>query len=136
MAKRAKMKKGDLGPDKPEGLSAVDPGEFQRLIGEINRQKGLASEYSGSAGKVTRDAIDQHGLDRKAFGFVVQLSRMDEGKRQATIRALFDYIERGGMLDQIDAFSDLTDVLSGIVDRLKGRIPNRPRDDGFESLSE
>lgn len=134
MAKRARMQKQDLGPEKPEGLASVDPGEFQRLIGEINRQKGHASEYAGAAGKLTREAIDKHALDRKAFSFVVQLSKMDEAKRQGVIRALIDYVERGGMLDQVDAFNDLTSQLKALVDRLEGRIPNRPRDEGFESL--
>ena len=128
MAKRVKMEKG-AGATSPAAASreGVSPTEFQRLVKEINRQKVLSSEYQGSAGRLTRTAIDEHHLDRVAFGFHMRLSRMDEAKRQGVIRAFFDYIERGGYLDQVDAFSDLTDQISGIVDRLKERAPPEQR---------
>lgn len=124
MAKRVKIEKGAgaTGPAEAD-RGGVAPAEFQRVVKEINRQKTLSSEYQGSAGKLTRTAIDDHQLDRVAFGFHMRLSRMDEAKRQGVLRAVFDYIERGGYLDQVDAFSDLTDQLSGLVDRLKDRSP-------------
>lgn len=129
MARRVKMEvvAGRAVAGEPEKAAGLDAGEFQRVIGEINRQKKNASEYQGMAGKLTRDAIDQHSLDRVAFAFIMRLSRMDEAKKQAAIRAFIDYAERAGFLDQLDAFSDLTDLLAGMVDRLKARIPNRPR---------
>lgn len=128
MAKRVKMEKGAgaAGPAEVD-RSWVDPSEFKRLVTEINRQKVLSSEYQGSAGKLTRDAIDKHNLNRVGFGFCMRLSTMNEAKRQDVIRSFLDYIERGGYLDQIDAFSDITDQLSGIVDRLKERTPPEPR---------
>lgn len=129
MAKRIKIEKGEgaKASDVKSDDGMVAPAEFQRLTKEINRQKVLSSEYQGSAGRLTRTAIDDHQLDRVAFGFHMRLSRMDEAKRQGVLRALFDYIERGGYLDQNDAFSDLTDQLSGMVDRLKDRTPPEPR---------
>jgi hypothetical protein len=126
MAKRVKMEKGAGATGPAEADRSIDPTEFQRIVREINRQKELSSGYQGSAGKLTRTAIEDHLLDRVAFGFHMRLSRMDEAKRQGVIRAFFDYIERGGYLDQVDAFSDLTDQLSGIVDRLKDRAPPEP----------
>jgi hypothetical protein len=130
MARRAKMTVVGGTAVEPDVAVAggMDPAEFQRVIGEINRQKKNSSEYQGMAGKLTRDAIDQHSLDRVSFGFVMRLSRMDEAKKQAAIRSFMDYAERAGFLDQQDAFSDLTDLLAGLVERLKARIPNRPRD--------
>jgi hypothetical protein len=128
MAKRVKLEKGAgaTGPAEIE-RSWIDPAEFQRIAREINRQKVLSSEYQGSAGKLTRDAIDKHNLNRIAFGFYMRLSTMDEAKRQDVIRSVFDYIERGGYLDQIDLYSDITDQLSGMLDRLKDRRPTEPR---------
>lgn len=49
-------------------------------------------------------------------------------KRQGTIRAFIDYIERAGFLDQMDAFSDVSEQVIALAERLKGRIPNRERD--------
>jgi hypothetical protein len=130
MARRARMTVvgGTAAQPEAPAVGGADPAEFQRLIAEINRQKKNSSEYQGMAGKLTRDAIDQHSLDRVAFGFVMRLSRMDEAQKQAAIRSFIDYAERAGFLDQMDTFSDLTDLMAGVVDRLKARIPNRPRD--------
>ena len=132
MARRVKMEvvAGTAVAGEPERAAGMDAAEFQRIIGEINRQKKHSSEYQGMAGKLTRDAIDQHSLDRIAFSFVMRLSRMDEAKKQAAIRAFFDYAERAGFLDQLDAFSDVTELLDAMVGRLKARIPNRPRSGG------
>lgn len=112
----------------PAAATGPDPIEFQRVITEINRQKSLGSEYNGAGGKLTREAIDTHNLDRKAFGLVTGLAKTDEVKRQGTIRALFDYIERAGFLDQMDAFSDISEQVIALADRLKARIPNRERE--------
>lgn len=122
MAKRVKHTSV---PEKPKGVA---PDEFQRIIAEINRQKSLASEYNGAGGKLTRDAIANHSLDRKAFGVVTSLAKVDEQKRQATVRALFEYVEKAGFLDQLDAFNDVTDMLAAIVERARARIPNREND--------
>jgi hypothetical protein len=123
MAKRVKHTQT---PDIPS--AGPEPGEFQRLITEINRQKSLGSEYNGAGGKLTREAIERHGLKRKPFGWVTGLHRTDEAERQATIRAFIDYIERAGFLDQMDAFSDVSEQVIALAERLKGRIPNRERD--------
>jgi hypothetical protein len=119
MAKRATMTAA------PED-KAIHQKDFQRDMSEINRQKGHATEYNGAAGKLTREAMDRHQLERAAFGFVMRLSKMDESKRQDAIRSSFKQIEATGFLDQIDAFSDLVDERHAVVERLKGKAP-KPR---------
>lgn len=128
MAKRATMKEAP-----PPSDSGIHSGDFQRDIGEINRQKGHASEYSGAAGKLTREAIDKHHLERSAFAFIMRVSKMDPVKRHDAIRSVFTQIEAAGFLDQVDAFSDLVDELQGIVTRMKSRTPNARHPD--ETLS-
>jgi hypothetical protein len=90
MARRVKLTDVSAGAPANDGgsSSAPNPAEFQRIIGEINRQKTLASEYQGSAGKLTRQSINDHRLDRDGFGFVMKLSKKDSASKQATIRAV------------------------------------------------
>lgn len=109
--------------------SRLDHAEFKRVLLEADRQSGLASEYAGSAGKVLRDAIDRMSLNRKGVQITRSLNKLDDAKRHETIRCTLEYWEAAGFFDQTDAFSDITDQLRGLLDRLTGRIPNRERDD-------
>lgn len=126
MAKRSRMKGAKGAAPERDG---IDPEEFQRLIEEFKRQKDLASEYAGHAGKVVQSAVERHGLDRPAFSMTLKLSKMEVVKQQATIRAFIQYVQKAGMLDQMDAFSDLVTELEALVETLKSRIPNEVRSD-------
>lgn len=110
-------------------VKRIDAEKFQRTVAEINRQKENASEYAGMAGKLVSTAIDQQSLDRVAFGFTLRLSRMDAAKQQAAIRNFIEYVGAAGMLDQLDAFSEIADILEDTLKMLKARIPNTPRDE-------
>lgn len=124
MAKRATMK------ETPPADTGIHAGDFQRDMAEINRQKSNASEYTGAAGKLTREAIDRHHLERAAFSFVMRVSKMDAAKRQEAIRSVFNQIEAAGFLDQVDAFNDLTADLNRILEKLEGREPKPAKADG------
>lgn len=134
MAKRAKMTAGPKAGKQaasaaPAERDGISPEDFQRIITEFKRQKDLASEYAGHAGKVVQSAVERHGLERTAFSMVLRLAKLEPAKQQAAIRALFQYVERAGMLDQMDAFSDLVTELEVLIQNIKARIPNAPRGD-------
>lgn len=121
MAKKQKME------DAPK--HGVDAAELRRSVEEILRQKDNASEYSGLAGKATQMAIEKHSLDRRALGIIVSLKRADEQKRQTTLRSIFEYADKMGFFDQIDAFDDLLDTMKGIIDRASDQQNSAPADD-------
>lgn len=112
MAKKQKLDAGDA----VEGVSAVD---LKRVITEINRQKELASEYSGHAGKATASAVERYGLDRQALSFTRKLAGMETAKRQSTIRSAIDYFDKMGFFDDIDLFDDVIGTMERIVHRAR-----------------
>jgi len=99
---------------KPRGIAATD---LKRVVKEINRHKEQASENAGLAGQSTKNAVEQYGLDRKALGVVVGLSKKEPAQQQATLRGVIDYADKLGMFDSIDMFDDLVPTLKRIVDR-------------------
>lgn len=107
-----KMQPGDA--SKPRGIAAAD---LKRVVKEINRHKEQASENAGLAGQTTKNAIEQYGLDRKALGVVVGLSKKEPAQQQSTLRGLIDYADKLGMFDATDMFDDLIPTLKRIVAR-------------------
>lgn len=99
---------------KPRGIAAAD---LKRVVKEINRHKEQASENAGLAGQSTKNAVEQYGLDRKALGVVVGLSKKEPAQQQATLRGVIDYADKLGMFDSIDMFDDLVPALKRIVER-------------------
>ena len=110
MAKQAKA----TDAAKSGGVNATD---LKRVVTEISRQKGRASEAAGLAGKATQQAVEQYGLEKTALTFARRISDMEEGKRQGVIRASIEYWHKLGLLDQIDMFDDLIPTLEEIVQR-------------------
>lgn len=107
-------------PLKPEeakrtrGISAAD---LKRVITGINKSKEKAAEFVGQAGQATKQACDDHNLDKKALTFVAGLARKEPSQQEATLRAVIEYADKFGMLDQISMFDDLIPTLEGIVKR-------------------
>lgn len=115
-----KMKAANAGS---KGITADD---LKRVVKEFAHQSASASEYAGHAGQVIKTAIDQHNLDRKALRFTLGLSKMEEVKRQATIRALIEYAHKLDMFAAVDAFDDLIDTMETICADVRSRS-EKPR---------
>lgn len=111
MAKKAKKTQAASG--------AVPAEELKRVIKEFARQSASASEYAGHAGQVIKTAVDRYNLDRKAFRFILALSKMEETKRQATLRGLLEYADKLEMFDQISLMDDIIDTMESIVERAR-----------------
>jgi len=112
MARRASMKEGE-----GDGLKRITAAQLKREVEEISRQKGLASEYAGNAGKATQSAVERFGLEKTALTFARRLHDMEEAKRSGVIRASIEYWVKLGFLDQLDMFSDTAEMLSDILKR-------------------
>lgn len=111
MAKKAKKTEAAKG--------SVPAEELKRVIKEFGRQSASASEYAGHAGQVVKTAVDRYNLDRKAFRFILGLSKMEETKRQATLRGLLEYAHKLEMFAAVDAFDDVIDTMENIISEVK-----------------
>ena len=99
-AKAARKAKGD-----DVEVSALNFDDLKRHVGEIARQKELASEYAGNTGQATQQACDALGLHRKAIGLGVSLHRMEPAKRTALVSDLIKVLDGLGYLDEGTLFS-------------------------------
>lgn len=98
--------------DKVGGVSADD---LRKAIEEISRQKGLASEYAGLAGKATQTAVERHGLEKNALTFARKIDAMEDTKRHSVVYASLDYWNKLGFFEQGDAFNDPIELFREIV---------------------
>jgi hypothetical protein len=114
VAKRAK-------PADAVRAQGVNEGDLKKVIQEVLHQKELASEYNGRAGSYTKDAVERYGLDRRALAVSVALTKADEKKRAATVRACLDYWQKLGFFDQMDAFDDLVGTMEKIASDARSR---------------
>lgn len=115
MAKR--MKKADAS----SGNKEIDAQDLQRVVKEYSKQVANASEYQGLAGQAIKTAIERHNLDRKAFRFILGLSKMEEQKRQTTLRGLLEYAHKMDFFAQTDAFDDVVDRMETIASEVRDR---------------
>lgn len=100
--------------------------ELQRVVKEYERQTASASEYSGRAGQAIKSLIDRYNVNPKAFRFILTLSRMEETKRQATLRGLIELAYKLGMFDAVDAFDDIVSKMEAICEEIRERA-DKPR---------
>jgi hypothetical protein len=119
---------------KSTDTKGISPDDLKREIAEVSRQKGLASEYAGNAGKATASAIERHGLEKTAFTFARRLSDVEEGKRSAIIRSSLDYWYKLGFFDQFSMFDDLRDILRTILEAVEQNDNGKPDSEGSETM--
>lgn len=113
----------------------VEADELKRIVKEYERQAAHASEYAGHAGNVVKQAVERYHLDRKAIRFVLGLAKMEETKRQATLRAVMEYAHKLDMFASVDAFDDVIDTMETIVSEARGNEGRtRPADPIVSSL--
>lgn len=118
--------------DSADGISRED---LRKGVNEIKRQKSLASEYAGNAGKSTSNLVERFGLDKTALTFARRLDEMEEGKRASALRAVLEYSYKLGHFDQLDAFDSTADVLSEILEHVRTNDNSGRSDAGSEVLA-
>lgn len=108
---RKKKQQEDLGPRR---LPTAD--EVKAAVAEAGRQKAHASEYAGLAGQAVKTFTERHGINRKAFGFITGLHKLDDQKRQSCLRDALILADRLGYFDQTDMFDDLGEKVASAVE--------------------
>ncbi|NKC02454.1 hypothetical protein HED55_00680 [Ochrobactrum haematophilum] len=124
MAKRAK--KADVTSSK----SSISSEELRRVVNQFMSETAEASEHNGAAGSIVKNALDRHGMDRKAFRFILGLAKMETTKRQATLRGVIELADKMGYFDDVDMFDDIISTMANIVDGKRpaeDETPKRPR---------
>ena len=98
-------------------VSSLTGAKIRTGIDGINAEKAQASEYNGSAAKLTKDFAEEHNLDKKALTTVANLARKELAQAQATLRDILRLSRLYGLFDQIDAFADgdMLDDLEAIL---------------------
>lgn len=110
MARRAK--KADVTSSK----SSITSDELRRVVNQFMSETAEASEHNGAAGSIVKNALDRHGMDRKAFRFILGLAKMETTKRQATLRGVIELADKMGYFDDVDMFDDVISTMANIVD--------------------
>lgn len=110
MAKRPK--KADVTSSK----SSISSEELRRVVNNFMSETAEASEHNGAAGSIVKNALDRHGIDRKAFRFILGLAKAEATKRQATIRGVIELAEKMGYFEDVDMFDDIISTMSNIVE--------------------
>lgn len=121
---------------KPETVntSGVSAEDLKKAVEEIKRQKALASEYAGNAGKATASAVERLGLEKNALTFSRRLSEMEEGKRASVIRSNLEYWHKLGFFDQFALFDDVRQTLRQILDDIEANSNDVPNTEGAATL--
>lgn len=117
-------------------VKGVSPDDLRKAVAEISRQKTLASEYAGNAGKATANAVERFGLEKTALTFARRLSDVEEGKRAAIVRSSLEYWWKLGFFAQLDAFDDVANTLQQILDDIRSNDNAARPSDGAETLDD
>lgn len=121
MARRAK--KADVTSSK----SSITAEELRRVVNQFMTEAAEASEHNGAAGSIVKNALDRHGMDRKAFRFILGLAKMETTKRQATLRGVIELADKMGYFDDVDMFDDVISTMANIVDGKRPAEEDAPK---------
>lgn len=101
-----------IGKNEATGIASD---ELRGILAKAQTEKVKAGEHTAEQSSIIRNAIEQYGLDRTALAMTRRLAGFEDGKRQATLRALLEYCAKMGFFDQTDAFDDIMAVIDAAV---------------------
>ncbi len=96
-------------------------GVLKSLLRTKRRTAEAANEANADYGTAVRSAVEKHALDKKAWGFAVQLDKMEPEKLACTLDHLNHYIEVLGLQKRADQVQNLP---------LEGEEDGEAADDG------
>lgn len=102
---------------------AFDPDAFKTAVGDVNRSKEKAREHNGQAGKLTKEACDEHNFDKTAFTFMARLSRKEASQQAETFRHVIQMGAALGMADHLDMFDGVIETMQEIIDTVHAGQP-------------
>ena len=102
---------------------------YRAAISEVNQRKAEAAEAAGLAGTAKRALCDRHGIDKKAFGFVSSLSRMEEATANSVLRDVLIGARFIGLFAQASLLDDdVIAVMREIVEGSEAGVEQLPQD--------
>lgn len=104
--------------------NGIEKTALTALVKKIEGAKSKASEFNGTAGQLTSDAVENKNVNKKALGLMLQLRKKEDGDCQAILRNIIDYAHKLGMFDAVDAFDDLIERMEEIVAEVRARAHN------------
>lgn len=109
---------------KDAGGRKLNETDIVRAIKEVTKHKENGREYTGMAGKATKEACERMGVDAKAFTFAESLSRKgDTVKAMTVLTDLIVIASHLKLFDQLDMFSDAIPHLEKIIENAKAGRP-------------
>lgn len=105
-------KKAEPTTAKPVDISSSD---LNKITKEVHAARAKVSELSGSVGSIVKAAANRHGLDVQGLNLFLRLDRMEETRRQSFLMTLLTLCHEGEHFSQLDAFSNLSDVIIDIA---------------------
>lgn len=123
--KKAKTGKGPSAPA-PNALK-VSKETFQGVLANATKAKQKASEATGDLGQIVKDAVETHGINKHAFGFIRKLDAMEEAKRHAVLADFEQMCILAGFFDQAQLFGDLIRFKGEAIAALKSGGAKPPK---------
>jgi ribosome-binding protein aMBF1 (putative translation factor) len=108
MAKKAKVSKKPAAAKSSDiGRKVPSEGILKSLLRTKRRTAETANEANSDYGTAVRSAVEKHALDKKAWGFAVQLDKMEPEKLARTLDHIEHYIDVLGLQARADQVQDL-----------------------------
>lgn len=112
MAKRAAAAKGDDGGEdttisKKRGRFSIGERKLKALLSSKRKTTEAISELAGGLGSEVKTAVDKHYLNRKAFGWIAQIDRMEPEKAKMMVEDFLLYLDLSGINARIEKVQSL-----------------------------
>lgn len=98
------------------GATSFDAAMLKKVVKNINAAKAKATEMNGEAGALTKNACEEHNLDKTALTLVSRLARKELSDAQAIVGAIVTYAHAMGFFDTSDLFQDHVKAMRVIVE--------------------
>lgn len=96
--------------------SSFDAAKLKKVIKTINAAKAKAIEMNGEAGARTKNACEEHNLDKTALTFVSRMARKEAADAAAIVGNIVTYAHAMGMFDTSDMFQDHVKAMRAVID--------------------
>lgn len=97
------------------GEATFDAATLKKVVKTINAAKAKATEMNGEAGALTKNACEEHNLDKTALTFVSRLARKETADAAAILGNIVTYGHALGMFDTSDLFQDHIKAMRQVI---------------------
>lgn len=97
------------------GESSFDASTLKKVIKTINSAKAKATEMNGEAGALTKNACEEHNLDKTALTFISRMARKEAADAAAIVGNIVTYAHAMGMFDTSDLFQDHVKAMRQVI---------------------